>query len=252
MQGKLFPFLLAHGDAKISCRYFTAVTFMEVTVATRRSMRGAVFDEMIRPLYSGRLRAAGSKRIQVLPYVRDVRYSIHEELVPLLDSMQHSTPLRPIEDGPPLGIETNESNDHQEPKVGDEMDGERGLPPAGKILLGVYTGHSEQDEDAAWTIQLFWKRFLDRKRDWMKGGQEAKARCWFELYRKGLRPGMHSKGSRFMPQYSVYFLGPLPNLQAALDSFMAALYKSKESLRRRLGNNPEELEADGFNLNRIT
>lgn len=211
-------------------------------------MPGAVFDEMIRVLYMELLRATGPK--PTLRDVRDVVYSIHEELVPLLDRdpMQHSTPPHPIKHhGPPLGDEINEPDDDQELELGDWMDGDsQDLSPP-DIPEGVYAGHSEQEEHAAKIIQRVWKRVLDRKREWMKEGLEARARCWFELYRKGLRPGMRSEH----PQYYMYILGPLPNLQAALDSLMTALCKSKEFLRRRLGDNSEELEADGCSLGHI-
>jgi hypothetical protein len=219
-------------------------------------MQHTIFDEMVRLLCLEQLDTTGPK-YQIFG-LRDIVYSTHEELASLLNAMEHPTPLSSshiVHDGTPLGDEVDEHEDDQELEIGSEMDEaapeDLDIMPDTEIPEGVYLGHSEQDMRAACVIQHVWKKYLDKKRDMMKAGLESSARRWFEDYRKALLPGMRFENSRSRPQYSVYFLGPLPNLQATLDSIQPVLYKEKDFLKKSLGDNHEDLEEIGLNLTRV-
>src|SRR5258705_527894 len=205
------------------CSYFNAKTFKDVHIVTRRSMQKAVFDGMVRLWCSEQLDAMCPKH-QIFG-LQDIIYSTREELTSLLDEMEDSTQPEPSGvsassvdlDGFLPGDEVGEHDDDDQQeldKVEEAGQESYDLLPDTEIPEGLYAGHSEQDEQAAIVIQHVWSKYLDRKRDMMKAGHESSARRWFVVYRKALLPDMRPRSS---PRYCVYFLGPVPNLQAALD-----------------------------------
>lgn len=186
--------------------------------------------------------------------VRDIVYSTHDELVSLLEGLQRSTQTHIEHDIGSPSDEVDEHDDGQELEVDrriTEAESQDMMPDI-EIPEGVYADYSEKDTDAASKIQRVWKKFLDRKRDKMKAGQESHARRWFVRYWEALTPRMRSERPRTRLQY--YFLGPLPNLQATLDSTQPVLHKAKELHRKGLLDNRvnhEDLDQVGSNLTRV-
>jgi len=227
-------------------------------------MQNAVFDGMVRLLCPERL--AMRPRHQVFG-LQDIVYSTHEELLSLLDALtheellslldalEHPTPPDPNgvsasridPDGFPLTEEVDEDDGVEE--MDETASDSHNFFPDTEIPEGLYSGHSEQDRRAANIIQRVWSKYLERKRDMMKAGHESSARRWFVVYRKALLSGMRLRTS---PRYCVYFLGPLPNLQAALDSIQPALHRAKEFFKKKLVNiNHQDLDEVDTTLTRI-
>jgi len=76
-----------HRFSRLYKGYFRSETFKDVQKATRRSLQGALFDEMVRLWSSEQLDA--TRQIHQIFGLRNIVYSNHEELASLLNATEH-------------------------------------------------------------------------------------------------------------------------------------------------------------------
>jgi len=224
-------------------------------------MRGGVFDEMTKLLHTNSTHPV----LEFLP-VRNLVYSTSDELLLLLQvgpsgSSNDVTASAQSEDKPaPLeyepGLEQEDDLEHdidtgrppQPTSVADHQRHGQDIVLSTELPEEVMPIFGDQETRAAYIIQGAFRSLLARRRNVINDDRQGdETNEWFVRYKETLQSDMQSLAPGSSVRYSIVYLGPLPELLAALKAIWNLLGKKKRWLRKRLtqisGNEQDKFNA---------
>ncbi|PPQ78819.1 hypothetical protein CVT25_010688 [Psilocybe cyanescens] len=249
--------------------YVNAADFVGILRATRRSMQGSAFDEMVQ-LFSERVQY----RMHEIYGIRRIVYTKLEDILRLLDAYSNnvsdvcvsntdsfnSLDVPYVNAEPPISEGDGEMlpgeddvSDGNALDDTDDADVDPDFIPVIEIPKDVQVGHSHGEITASLVIQKILPNVLAKRRLFKSSGLKGAIYRWYIHCLRAASPGVMSHHE--LCSYKIQYLGFVPVLLGCLDGTRSLIMAKKAEMKGRFRAGTirhEEMDEVSWNLTRIS